>query len=163
MTPLNYNWILWFHDNKNKDWTIKGYNQIYKITTIEDFWEIFCRLNNDILSQGQFFIMKENKSPIWEHKDNIHGGCWSYKINKNDSLFSWTKISMILCGGTITQDYDDLDTINGLSLSPKKNFSIIKIWNSDKNKITNVLNEKSDVNLSTCLYKINKERKNVYN
>ena len=47
MTPLNNHWVIWYHDNNN-DWTIKGYKKIYEITTIEDFWEIYIRLNNYI-------------------------------------------------------------------------------------------------------------------
>ena len=60
MTPLNNNWVIWYHDNNN-DWTINGYKKIYEITTIEDFWEIYLRLNNYILLKGQFFLMKKNE------------------------------------------------------------------------------------------------------
>lgn len=158
MTPLNNHWVIWYHDNNN-DWTIKGYKNIYEITTIEDFWEIYLRLNNYILLKGQFFLMKKGIEPIWENEANLKGGCWSYKINKNDSFMSWLYLSMNICGEIITKDHKNMDSINGISLSPKKNFCIIKIWNNDKNNIEDVLVDKiNNINLSLCLYKNNKER-----
>ena len=158
MTPLNNHWVIWYHDN-NSDWTIKGYKKIYEIKTIEDFWEIYNRLNNHILLKGQFFLMKNNIPPIWENKENIEGGCWSYKINKNDSFISWLHLSMNLCGEILTKDHQNMDIINGISLSPKKNFSIIKIWNNNSAKIENILiNKINNITLSMCLYKANKER-----
>ena len=101
-------------------WTIKGYKNIYEITTIEDFWEIYLRLNNYILLKGQFFLMKKGIEPIWENEANLKGGCWSYKINKNDSFMSWLYLSMNICGEIITKDHKNMDSINGISLSPKK-------------------------------------------
>jgi|TARA_B110000914_G_scaffold177913_1_gene159562 hypothetical protein len=158
MTPLNNNWVIWYHDNNN-DWTINGYKKIYEITTIEDFWEIYLRLNNYILLKGQFFLMKKGIEPIWENEENVKGGCWSYKINKNDSFMSWLYLSINICGEIITKDHKNIDSINGISLSPKKNFCIIKIWNNDRTNIENILVDKiNNINLSLCLYKNNKER-----
>jgi len=158
MTPLNNQWVIWYHDNNN-DWTINGYKKIYNIKTIEDFWEIYQRLNNYILLKGQFFLMKENVEPIWENKDNIDGGCWSYKINKNDSYISWIYLSMNICGEILTRDHSNMNSINGISFSPKKNFCIIKIWNNDRTNTENILVDKiNNINLSLCLYKANKER-----
>ena len=101
MTPLNNKWVIWFHGN-NKDWTINGYRKLYEIKTIEDFWEIYIRLNNFIILKGQFFLMKNDILPIWENKENIDGGCWSYKINKNESFISWLYLSMFLSGEILT-------------------------------------------------------------
>jgi len=158
MTPLNNNWVIWYHDNNN-DWTINGYKKIYEITTIEDFWEIYLRLNNYILLKGQFFLMKKGIEPIWENEENVKGCCWSYKINKNDSFMSWLYLSINICGEIITKDHKNIDSINGISLSPKKNFCIIKIWNNDRTNIENILVDKiNNINLSLCLYKNNKER-----
>ena len=158
MTPLNNTWVIWYHDN-NKDWTIKGYKKIYEIKTIEDFWEVYLRLNNPLLLKGQFFLMKNNIEPIWENKDNINGGCWSYKINKSDTLISWLYLSIYLCGEILTKEHEHMDIINGISISPKKNFCIIKIWNNNNKIIDNILiNKINNINLSMCLYKSNKDR-----
>ena len=58
MTTLHRKWDIWHHTLSNNDWSINGYIKIYTIETVEDFWEIFNRINMNILQNGMFFIMK---------------------------------------------------------------------------------------------------------
>jgi hypothetical protein len=39
----------------------------------------------------------------------------------------------MICGETILIDSQDNECVNGITISPKKNFCIIKIWISDMN------------------------------
>lgn len=39
---------------------------------------------------------------------------------------------MSAIGETLSKDCEFLTNINGITISPKKNFSILKIWNKDK-------------------------------
>ena len=81
------------------------------------------------------------------------------KRSESKGGLSWLYLSINICGEIITKDHKNMDSINGISLSPKKNFCIIKIWNNDKNNIEDVLVDKiNNINLSLCLYKNNKER-----
>lgn len=159
MTPLDNSWVIWYHDQGN-DWTMNGFKKLYEIKTIEDFWEIYTKLNNYVILKGMFFLMRKNIEPRWETKENIDGGCWSYKINKNESFLSWLYLSMFLCGETLIKDIENKDVINGISISPKKNFCIIKIWNNDNTKKNNTLliDKINNLNLSQCLYKAHKDR-----
>ena len=158
MTTLNSQWVLWYHD-QNKDWSIKGYKKIFEIKTIEDFWEIYLRLKNTIILKGMFFLMKKGVLPIWETDNNKHGGCWSYKISKNDAFISWLYLSVYLCSENITKETPDINQINGISISPKKNFCIIKMLNNNRECVDNIIIDKiNNINLSLCLYKPHKDR-----
>ena len=159
MTTLNKKWDLWFHNLSNPDWSINGYTKIYTIETIEEFWEINMRMNINIIQNGMFFLMKEGIQPLWEHETNINGGCWSYKISKKECYISWVELLIAICGETLLEDkYNNI--INGVSISPKKNFCIMKIWTNNNENTSNSLLSTNiyNLNISQCLYKEHKER-----
>jgi len=84
--------------------------------------------------------MKDGIQPIWEDTENKKGGCWSFKIIKKDIYNSWLELSIHLLGGYILKSTNDVSQINGISVSPKRSFCIIKIWNKDsKNSNNNLL------------------------
>jgi hypothetical protein len=85
------------------------------------------------------------------------GGCWSFKITKGDLYNVWLNLSLYLCGESLISNKKNFDLLNGISISPKKNFCIVKIWNSDKkqNKLS-YLNKISDLPFDTCIYKEHK-------
>lgn len=126
---LHNKWIVWFHDPSDNNWDLTSYKKIYEISTIKEFWNLYNKLDNKIIENSMFFVMRENIDPIWEHKDNINGGSWSFKIPKGNILETWMNISMALFGETINKTTKNI--INGISISPKKNFCIIKIWNKN--------------------------------
>jgi hypothetical protein len=77
--------------------------------------------------------MAEGIKPTWE--DNIKGGSWSYKIDKKDIAQAWTKLSVhLLSDNFIEKNESKADLHNqmvGISISPKKTFSIFKVWIDD--------------------------------
>lgn len=128
---LNSKWVIWYHDPENKSWDLKSYKEIYSFDTIEHFWSFHNLVDNEIISNGMFFIMKKNIKPLWEDTKNINGGCWSYKIIKKDALETWINLSVELIRDSLSPHSN---FINGISISPKKGFSILKIWNNDKKR-----------------------------
>ena len=74
------------------------------------------------------FIMKEGITPLWEDIHNRNGGCFSYKINNKFVAQIWKDLSYSLMGETLTEKELFNNNINGITISPKKNFCIIKIW-----------------------------------
>lgn len=138
---LNSKWVLWYHDPENSNWDFKSYEKIYLFDTIEQFWSLHNYIQNDLLYSGMFFIMKENINPMWEDNNNINGGCWSWKILKKNSYNAWLNLSASLIGETLSSENS---FINGISISPKKGFCIIKIWNNDTKK-NNIKNIKRDI------------------
>lgn len=160
MNPLKNNWVLWFHDPSNSDWSLPSYENLFTIETIEDFWNLYNILDGRKIQEGMFFIMKEGIDPLWENDENINGGCWSYKINKRDVYQAWLELSVALCIENILKDTENADLINGISISPKKTFCILKIWNNDSNKSNTGSLSKKIPNLfvSQCIFKSHKSR-----
>jgi len=131
-TKLDNKWNLWYHYSKN-DWSIHGYKNLFTIETIKDFWDLTNSWeDNGGIHKNEYFLMKENVQPIWEDKSNENGGCWSYKKKEEQSQQLWDDLASYLVSGNLSKE---LNLINGLSISKKKNgWIVIKIWNNDINK-----------------------------
>ena len=154
MNNLKNKWVFWFHNPKDNNWTLESYKEIYKISTIEEFWNLYKNIDSNIIQDGMFFLMKENVKPLWEMEENINGGCWSYKINKREVCNAWSELSIAVCSENLLKN-NSLDLINGISISPKKSFCILKIWNNDNKQCSKDLISKKVPNLfvSQCIYK----------
>ena len=161
MHKLNNKWVLFFHDPEDNDWSVKSYKKLYEVESIEQFWDLFDFIGSKYISNGMFFFMRDGIAPVWEDKKNEDGGCWSFKISKKDIYNSWIELSMALLGENITNNIKDSKDITGISISPKKSFSIIKIWNSDSNKNSNSLISKKIpyIFLNSSIYKSHKSKK----
>ena len=79
--------------------------------------------------------MKDGIVPIFEDVNNINGGYWSIRVTKKDSFIYWEKILFYICVDNLTIDDKYESIINGLSISPKINNCIFKIWNSNYDKM----------------------------
>jgi len=122
-------WNLYFHDPFDNNWDKKSFYNIYTLNTISDFWDIFNSLK-PFLNSGMFFFMRNNIIQLWEEPENKKGGYISYKIPNNNFINEIEKILiMVLSENTLKSEYiNDYHIVNGISISPKKNFSIIRIW-----------------------------------
>ena len=137
---LDNKWTLWYHDPDDKRWTLDSYNRLSQLTTLEQFLTYYDAIKS--VTSGMFFLMKEDIPPIWEDSFNIKGGIITYKLLKNISDKIWDELSMMLVGGTIAEDYT---YINGISISPKINNCIIKIWVKEASKMNSIVfNKESD-------------------
>jgi hypothetical protein len=127
---LNDIWSFYFHDPYNIDWNINSFKFICNISNVDDFIKLYLTYK-DIIFKGMFFIMREHILPIWEDENNINGGCFSlkiYKENINEKLF---EIASLLLGEKLGKTDEISNNINGISISPKKNYYIIRIWIKD--------------------------------
>jgi len=112
-----------------------------------------------------FFIMRKVDNdtiinPRWEDKHNINGGYWSFKVPNGDAQNIWNTLSKILIGETILTN-PTMD-INGISISPKKHFCIIKIWNKNReNYETHLLSKYIDSILNRNQSKYSSHNKNI--
>ena len=141
MVNLNSSWDFWYHSTNDTDWSINSYKKIATISTIEQFWSVFDLFTATHIQNGMFFIMRENIFPTWEDPDNRLGGCISYKILSENILDAWNKLFLHLICEKITENKDLLSEINGISIAPKKEFNIIKIWVRNDNKYKEILND----------------------
>jgi hypothetical protein len=148
---LKNKWVLWYHSLKNKSWDNKSYIKVIEIKSLYDYklLEEIMRINH--LQNGMFFLMKNDIFPTWEDPKNRMGGCISFKYD-NNILNEWLKI-LLVC---ITEDLSEYNNeINGLSISPKKEFNIIKVWIKDDKKDYRILIKEYEpfMKLDKCIYK----------
>ena len=126
---LNHTYVLWRHEERSTDWSPESYIKMGEFDTIETFWNV---LNTIESLSGMFFIMKNHIPPRWEDPANSNGGCWSARLSRNNSYISvWEELSARLIGYTLVQDVNDMNLINGISLTIRKRHVIIKIWTKE--------------------------------
>lgn len=159
--PLESEWVLWHHNPFNKNWSISSYDHLLLIKTVEDFWSLYSGWDKNLPSvkDSMFFIMKNGVKPIWEDCKNKDGGCWSLRIEKEKIETTWLELSMALMGGYLTKRKSDTLVVTGLSISPKKTFSIIKIWCSENTSlVSDFISDKiPNIDISSALFKIHKD------
>ena len=154
--PLNCDWTLWIHLPHDTKWDIDSYKNIYKFNTVEDGIALIENMNEKLVINCMLFVMRNNILPLWEDQNNINGGSISYKINNKNVYTVWKKLLYALIGETLALTDDIQTKINGITISPKKNFCIIKIWlNSCEEKVQNPLNIKiiEDINNISTIFK----------
>ena len=125
---LKNKWVLWYHSLKNKSWDNKSYVKVIEIKSLLDYklLEEIMRINH--LQNGMFFIMKEDIFPTWEDPDNREGCCVSYKVPGGVLKEHWDNIVDRILTEDILLNTDDTELLNGVSIAPKKEFNIIKVW-----------------------------------
>ena len=128
---LKNKWVLWFHSLKNSNWDNKSYIKVIEIKTLLDYKLLYDVLRINHLQNGMFFLMKNDIFPTWEDPNNRLGGCISFKYN-NNILNEWKKIILLLITENLSEN--NINEINGLSISPKKEFNIVKVWIKDDSK-----------------------------
>jgi hypothetical protein len=125
---LRNKWTLWAHLPHDTDWSQKSYKQIYTMTTVEETIAITDTLPKELVQNCMLFLMKEGIMPMWEDKKNRNGGCFSYKVLNKNVTDVWRELSYVLTGETISKTATFVANVTGITISPKKNFCIIKIW-----------------------------------
>jgi hypothetical protein len=136
---LTNHWNLWAHLPHDTDWGITSYKKIYTLKTIEETIAITETLPEILVKNCMLFIMKDGILPIWEDPKNRNGGCFSYKISNKIVYEVWKNLTYILLGETLSNNDSCVSSITGITISPKKNFCIIKIW------LANCLNQNPDI------------------
>lgn len=124
-------WCLYFHNPDDySNWSLESYKKICEIRKLSHLQFIMNLFKDVNFQSGMFFLMRENIPPIWEDDVNIHGGYWSYIIPFNTVNNAWTEISIQLMTEKILPTH--IHSANGISISPKKEFCILKVWNTTK-------------------------------
>jgi hypothetical protein len=132
--PNGQKWSLYFHDTENKKWTLDTYKKITTIGTWRQFYEMINAIDYELWSRGMFFFMRDPVPPLWENAANIRGGNYSMRIGGNLMIDVFTKYA-IAC--IIDEATAPTNIIQGISMTPKKGFFVIKIWNKDSTKFNN--------------------------
>ena len=152
---LNDSWCIWAHLPQDTNWNIKSYKLIYTFNTIEELLSLQKIIVEKCVKNCMLFIMRKGINPMWEDEQNKYGGSFSFKIVNKNVKEIWDKLSCALTGECIF-DENTIDNllINGITISPKKNFCIIKIWlkNCVQSELFG-LNEELNLGKEPCLFK----------
>ena len=125
---LESKWILWNHKLDDNSWSNDSYNNIFEINNLLDYKIIKDNITLQNLQNTMFFLMRDNIFPTWEDPLNKDGCSASFKIPSLQINKIWNKLISYLICENIQKDIQYWDNINGVSISPKKEFNIIKIW-----------------------------------
>lgn len=126
---LNTSWTLYYHDIYDKSWTLSSYLPIMlNINSVHQLIAVNETIPDNIVKNGMLFMFRQGVNPFWEDPKNINGGYLSFKIDNNVVHNVWKSFVYALCGETLFKNEDINNLVNGISISPKKTFCIIKIW-----------------------------------
>jgi hypothetical protein len=152
--PLKNRWILWAHLPQDQDWSPKSYKKICGFQTLEQVIAVTQSLPEDFVKNCMLFLMKDGIAPVWEHALNRNGGCFSYKV-ANKSVFKlWQDLTFALVGDCISTNQEFINSVTGITISPKKNFCIMKIWLTNCNhQNPQVVTNEIALSPQGCLFK----------
>ena len=149
----NNNWSLWYHSINDTSWEKSSYTPMIDINNFFDYKFIVDNFKQNHYQNGMFFCMKEDIFPNWEDPNNRLGGCLSFKVYSKNIVNEWNILLLKCITESIMENKNN--TINGISISPKKEFNIVKIWFVDNNEDykDNLIEYGNDFNLETSVYK----------
>lgn len=130
--PLTHSYVLWAHLPHDTNWNIASYQRIHvdPVSTVEEAVAITETVSDTLVKNCMLFLMKSGVAPIWEDVENRRGGSFSYKVANKQVYDVWRALSYALMGDTISTNLTFVAKVTGITISPKKNFCIIKLWMS---------------------------------
>ena len=123
---LHSKWTLYYHNPNSNDWSNSSYRRITQLSSVEAFCAYYKEMDFEECAHGMFFLMRGDIMPTWEDKHNKNGGCWSFKISLEHFFHVWKHLSILLVGESLSSVPL---LLNGISVSPKRGFCIVKLWN----------------------------------
>lgn len=146
-------WNFYIHLQNSTDWNIESYYNITEINNVLSAIVLHNYLGEELFKKTLFFVMKNNIEPLWENENNKYGGSFSLKIHNKEVNRIWKIIYYKLIGETLCKNKDIMEKITGISNSPKKTFTILKIWTRDCENINSNIFNLDMVDLKTCIFK----------
>jgi len=126
---LHSRWNYYYHLPNDKNWNLASYKYIMgDIDTLEKLIAVNETVTNNIIKNCMLFVMREGVTPMWEDNCNRNGGCFSYKVSNKVVINVWRELTYLLCGNSLTIDKNHMELVNGITISPKRGFCIVKIW-----------------------------------
>jgi len=134
-------WTLYFHDPEDSSWSPESYKKIGTFTHFSSFWGAMKAISSERFLAGMFFLMKDPFLPLWEHRSNIHGGSYCIKVAESSAHEIFQRYAAAASLNMVASD--PKNTIVGVTISPKKGFHILKLWNMS----SKTFNKPSDIQL----------------
>ena len=152
---LHGKWNMYYHLPHDKNWGLSSYTVIMSsVNTVEQVITLNDSINENVVKNCMLFVMREGITPMWEDPRNRNGGCFSYKVINKSVPEVWKNLFYLLCGESLCIDVEHNTHVNGITISPKKNFCIIKIWLDASNlQDPNLITQIPQLSKQGCLFK----------
>jgi hypothetical protein len=153
---MSDNLTLWFHRVNDNNWNIQSYKKVVEIKEVDDLLYTYKKINN--FTSGMFFLMKNSIKPVYEDENNINGGVFTFKVTKKVCKNFWFEISYLFMANLLVKNKNNNKFLTGMSISPKTNNCIIKIWtNKFKGLNVNIFrNNIENLYLEEAMFRKNK-------
>lgn len=123
-------WTFYFHDPDDNNWSLDSYKRLGDVSSVEEMWCVL-KATTKFSQTGMFFAMREHVFPCWDDANNIEGGCLSIKVPMDAVPATWEYLVKRALGETLVTDPIKWESLNGISVSPKRGFCIFKLWMAD--------------------------------
>ena len=152
---LNDKWDLYYHLPNDSNWNLLSYKVIMKgIDSVDAVLALNKNIEDIIIKNSMLFIMRDGITPLWEDPKNRKGGCFSFKVINKFVPNIWKTLFCAVSGETLMKDPKNNNFINGITISPKKNFCVIKVWMSTcEFHDPNILIDIKNLSKEGCLFK----------
>ncbi len=121
-------WVLWYHDPTSADYSLESYIKIAEVNDVDSFWTIVEAISSEAWNAGMFFFMRQGIRPLWDVPENEKGGAWSKKVDASETHTVFVDCMVHCMAESLLTKHND--SIVGVTVSPKGQFHIIKIWNA---------------------------------
>lgn len=133
---LTKKWNLYYHLPDDKNWTVASYLPIMmQISTVEETLALVDQdlgLSDNMIKYAMLFLFRQGITPLWEDAQNRTGGAFSYKVLNKHVPEVWRELVCLLVGESLmVHPTKHHHLVNGITISPKKQFCIVKIWLRD--------------------------------
>ena len=128
---LSDKWVFWAHLPHDIDWSMKSYHKLITVSSLEEVINIANIVPEEMICNCMIFVMRDGINPLWEDENNKKGGSFSFKVDNDKIHDLWKDMVYLLVGEYVLNNENDMKKVNGITISPKKNFSIMKIWLRD--------------------------------
>jgi hypothetical protein len=128
-------WSVYYHEPEDERWTADSYKKLQVCDSWEAMGTLLRELGPHKTTNGLLRIMKGEYSPLWENNANIYGGSYCLKVRRRNAIEVFQRYLAAAILGECTMEKGN--TIVGVTISPKKDSCIIKIWNLESKRFSN--------------------------
>ena len=153
-TPLLDKWVLYAHLPNDTSWSLESYRRVLGFNALEEGVALARTLPDITVKRCMLFLMRSNVEPRWEDPLNKDGGCFSFKVANKQVVQGWRNLMYCAIGETLFEKETLSERVTGITISPKKSFSIIKVWLRDsKNQDPTTMNAVPGLAQEGCIFK----------
>ena len=153
-TPLLDKWVLYAHLPNDTEWDLKSYRRVLGFNALEQCIALAKVLPEIVVKRCMLFMMRSHIEPRWEDPLNKNGGSFSFKVSNKTLIQGWRNLMYSAVGEGIFSRPMLNSKVTGITISPKRSFSIVKVWLTDcSNQDPNTMNEIPGLQKEGCIFK----------